>query len=174
MRNKIRKTLQETGITWDQANTQIVINGKLNPFIKQIDQKDIEWEDTIVIESKATGAFSEPIKITDGHLFDKYRNLINPYYVNVYRWETKPKELTQSDLRIKISEVTNLGVELQHTMSEFDTDYVRSAFYIDELIDYKKNPKKNVWLENNSRKIDVISAAIQDSDLSLKDGSVLK
>ena len=173
MRNKIRRTLQENGITWDQANSQVLINGKLNPFIKQINQKDIEWEDTIIIESKTTGAFSEPIKITDGHLFDKYRNLIDPNYVNVYRWETKPKELTQSDLRIKISEATDIGYEIQHTMSEFDTDYVRAAFYIDELIDYKKNPNKQAWLENNSRKIDVISAAIQDSDLSLKDGSII-
>ena len=173
MQNKIRNILQTAGITWEQANTEILINGKLNPFIKQINQKDIEWEDTIIIESKATGSFSEPIKITNGYLFDKYRNLIDSNQVNVYRWEVKPKELTQNDLRIKISEVTDLGQEIQHIISEFDTDYVRANFYIDQLIAYKKDPNNKDWLENKIRKLNVISAAIQDSDLALKNGSII-
>ena len=169
LRNKIRPTLKEYGISWEQANSEIIIKGELNPFIKQIDQKDIEWEDTIVIQNRLTGEFSEPIKITNGPLFDKYRNLIDPNKYITYRWEIKSKELTQNDLRYTVNEITPFG-SIEHTVSEFDIDPVRAAFYIDELIAYKKDPSKSSWSENTQRKLNVIQAAITDDDLKLSGG----
>lgn len=168
LRDKIRPILKEHNITWEQANSEIIINGELNPFIKPINQKDIEWEDTIVIENNI-GEFSEPIKITNGSLFDKYRNLIDTNEYTIYRWETKSKELTQNDLRYTVTEITPSG-SVEHTVSEFDIDPVRAAFYIDELIAYKNDSTKSNWLENNQRKLNVIKAAINDNDLRLSGG----
>lgn len=171
MREKIRPILQERGITWEQANSQVVINGELNPFLQSISVKDIDWEDTIILQRKGVDAngqpypFSEPIKISNGKLFDKYRNLTDDFDYNVYRWTIKPKELTQSDLRFIIGEAALSGAIIEHTMSEFDIDPIRAILYINELIAYKEG-KDNEWLENTERKINVIKAAITNGDLT--------
>lgn len=171
MRDAIRPILKQNGITWEQASTQILIDGKLNPFIKPINEKTIQWEDTIVVYDKLTGTFSKPIKITTGQQFDKYRNLLDDSQ-QVYRWEIKPKELTQNDLRIKVHEESSQFGSLDLEISEFDVDSVRASFYIDELIAYKKNPEKNrEWLNNTERKLNVIRAVLDDSDLSLRRGT---
>ena len=154
MRDYIRPTLQKEGITFEQAISSTIINGKPNPFLEAIDPKDVRFEDTIMYRAEGDNGEGTVLKLNTFKEFDKVRNLLGPEF-KVYRWTIKPRELAQNDLRIETSD---------GTISEYDLDAVRASFYLSELIAYKKG-ESNDWLENTNRKRNVIRAAIQQSDL---------
>lgn len=154
MRDYIRPTLEQSGITFEQAVNQQIINNSLNPFLEAINPKDIRFEDTIMYRPKGYFGEGTVLKIDTFAEFDFVRNLLGDKF-EVYRWSIKPRELAQNDLRIS----TSAG-----TISEYDLDSVRASFYISELIAYKEG-ESDAWLDRYDRKIAVIKSAIEQSDL---------
>lgn len=156
MRDAIRGTLQQNGITFEQALNQQIINGRLNPFLEPVtNRKSIQFEDTIMYRERGSVGEGTVIKLNTFKEYDIARNLLDPAKYEIYRWSIKPRELAQGDLWIQTS---------NGNISEYDLDTVRASFYLSELISFRAG-KSTDWLFNTDRKKAVILAAIKQSDL---------
>ena len=162
LRDRIRPILQQNGITWEQASTQQIINGKLNPFIVPINKKTAQFEDTIVYKLKGSTGEGTVLKIQTAEDLDLVHNLLDPNLYEVSIWTIKPRELAQSDIRFN----SELG-----EFSEYDIDAVRASFYLNDLIDVAEGKKTLESIPFLQRKLAVLNATIVDSDLVTPDGT---
>ena len=162
LRDRIRPILQREGITWEQASTQQIINGKTNPFLIPIAQKDVQFEDTVVYKPKGFVGEGTVLKIQTAEDLDLVHNLLDPNVYEVSLWTIRPRELAQSDIRFN----SDFG-----KFSEYDIDAIRASFYLNELIEAIKKGKGLNSIPFLDRKLRVLNATITDSDLMTPDGT---
>jgi len=119
----------------DLASNAWIIGGELNPFLKEINKREIEFEDTVYI--KENGVITK-YYVDNFETYDILRNLKDyapdaVIYVNT----AAPKNLKGTDTVYTVYGIDATGNSVSlGTYSYYNNDSVRAAHYLD-------NPKKN-------------------------------
>ena len=101
-------------------------DGSLNPFLKSISQNEIDFEDTIVlryINENGEEVFEERY-VREYAEYDALKHNQLPENVEIFVFESRPKNLKDIDTKFDIEGVT---------YSLYDLDSVRASFYIRNL-----------------------------------------
>lgn len=146
---------------FEVAFNDIMINGQLNPYLKQISIDQIDFEDTIVI-FRDSRTEPETVKINSWDQYDAYKHNLLTENDRIYLWTLKPKNLKQSDTKFQIP-VSTLedGTVVYKTFSIYELDIVRALHYI-------KNNKFTKYSDLEPWKQNIIARALKLSNLDTK------
>ena len=134
-------------------------NYQLNPFIKPINQNDIDFEDTILYGDPGSDPLTwEEVYIDSFTKYDEIKHLISGK--EFYKWEIKPKNLKQSNLKF---ELVHEG-QVIGKFSEYQLDSVRASQYWAKYQKLRKDGKEipvGMMLLLGSRKYNTIVDGIE-------------
>ena len=181
----LRSALDKSPVS--KAINDIIINGKLNPFITHTAVGDVDFEDTVVIFDYANETTPPEyiLEVTDKNSeiqlvdirtaderyitnFTEYDNFKNMDFSGkiVMNWSSKPKNLKATNTKFRVD-----GVQ----KSVYELDSVRAMFYHNQ----GRNPEfvnaflqsRNITVRKNSDLFSILQQCVQQDLRKLKHGS---
>lgn len=138
---KFSEIRQKNPLLANATNQQFLneynINGVINPFLRKVNQNNIDFEDTVIIVPKnqipTESNVIDKIKISDFAYYDDIKNRDLSEY-DIYIFDTKPKNLKGFDVKFVIN-VNGKNMRF----STYDLPSVRLSYLINNAKKRQKN-----------------------------------
>ena len=159
--NKIVKYKESNPAFYQVPNVdftkKFVINGQINPFVKQISKNDIEIEDTVLLHMKDGSSQEVYVNNLEKYYFVKS----NPDIISIVKLESAPRNLVGSNTTFYVD-----GIKY----STADLDCVRDA-YETRKNGLSENIKEKYNVKNEEELFSVTSKTLQSILKSLSNGT---
>ena len=192
---RMKEQLQRNDPTNPWVNAKIndfiyhyTLNGKWNPFVTQYkSSNDIDFEDTVIVQNKQTGK-TTAIYIDTWEKYDFVKTQLSSNNYNFFNWETRPKNLKQSNTKFTIKgveysiyDITSVRVSqyVQNKPSKDLISLVKELSGLDDIaaLNYISNYRNTLISTYYPNSNDVAAKAEQDTRTFLKnleDGKLLE
>ena len=121
---------QSAGIHLTNLQTQ---QSFINPMMIPISQRDIDFEDSIIIEAPDGTLTSDYINTQEK--YDYYKHLLDLSQHNIYKNTARPRNLRGVDVKLTVRGVNALNETVEvGTFSYYSIDSVRAALYLQKGI----------------------------------------